>query len=96
MEQNEQHLLRGRRNASSKLGFFIHATAFALVNISRFAIHIRSAPSRIGAVCPFLGWGARPISPWSSCLCSVRPPVQIASGTRVRTRFQVPNRPAGL
>ena len=57
MEQNERHLQWARRNAGRKLGFFIHATVFALVNLSLFAINLSATPSRIWAVFPSVGWG---------------------------------------
>jgi 2TM domain len=57
VEQNEQNLLRTRRNGARKLGFFILATAFALVNLSLFAVNLWSTPSRFWAVFPFFGWG---------------------------------------
>lgn len=57
MERNEQDFKRAERNARRKLGFFIHATAFLLVNLLLFAINLSSGTPRLWAVFPFFGWG---------------------------------------
>ncbi len=44
-----------RRRAKAKLGFFIHATVYALVNLGLVGLSV--ANGRVWAVYPLLGWG---------------------------------------
>jgi hypothetical protein len=44
-----------RRRAKAKLGFFIHATVYAVVNLGLIALSFASG--RAWAIFPLLGWG---------------------------------------
>lgn len=44
-----------RRRAKAKLGFFAHATVYAVVNLGLIALSVYSG--RAWAIFPLLGWG---------------------------------------
>lgn len=46
-----------RKRAGSKLGWFIHAAAFILVNLVVFAMSKYGFGERSWSIIPFLGWG---------------------------------------
>ncbi|MCW5236976.1 2TM domain-containing protein [Verminephrobacter eiseniae] len=46
-----------RRRAGAKLGWYIHATAFVVINLALFAISHHGFGSRHWTVFPLLGWG---------------------------------------
>src|SRR6218665_1175158 len=50
---------RARRRAGAKLGWYIHATAFVVINLALFAISHHGFGSRHWTVFPLLGWGLR-------------------------------------
>jgi len=50
-------IARAERRAARRLGFYIHATVFVLVNLALFAINFTITPGRPWAVFPFVGWG---------------------------------------
>jgi hypothetical protein len=46
-----------RRRAGAKLGFYVHAGVFALVNLALYAVSERYTPSLMWNVWPLMGWG---------------------------------------
>lgn len=46
-----------RRRAGAKLGWYIHATAFVVINLALFAFSYHGFGSRRWTVFPLLGWG---------------------------------------
>lgn len=46
-----------RRRAGAKLGFYIHATVYLMVNAALYAINDRYTPSVAWNVWPLMGWG---------------------------------------
>ena len=46
-----------RRRAGAKLGFYIHAAVFVMVNLALFAINDRVTPSYRWSLWPLAGWG---------------------------------------
>jgi hypothetical protein len=46
-----------RRRAGAKLGFYIHATVYLVVNAALYAINDRYTPSVAWNVWPLMGWG---------------------------------------
>lgn len=46
-----------RRRASAKLGWYVHAAAFVLVNVLLFAMSRYAFGTRPWSVYPLLGWG---------------------------------------
>jgi hypothetical protein len=46
-----------RKRAGAKLGFYIHASVFVLVNLALFAINGQVSPSVRWYVWPLGGWG---------------------------------------
>jgi len=46
-----------RRRAARRLGFFIHATVFVVVNMALVAINVFTTPAHPWSVLPLLGWG---------------------------------------
>ncbi|MBD9395549.1 2TM domain-containing protein [Acidovorax sp. ACV01] len=46
-----------RRRASAKLGWYVHAVAFVLVNAALFAMSRYAFGTRPWSVYPLLGWG---------------------------------------
>ena len=46
-----------QRRAGAKMGWFIHATVFVLVNLFLFAISEYGMGHRAWSIKPFLGWG---------------------------------------
>jgi hypothetical protein len=46
-----------RRRAGAKLGFYIHASVYVLVNLALYAINDRFTPSVAWSVWPLAGWG---------------------------------------
>ncbi len=48
---------RARRSAGRKLGFFIHATVYLLVNALLVGIDLRSGRGGQWSIFPLLGWG---------------------------------------
>ena len=55
---NPQDLDRlARRRAGAKLGFYIHASVYLLVNLGLYAINDRFTPSVAWNVWPLAGWG---------------------------------------
>jgi membrane protein implicated in regulation of membrane protease activity len=47
-----------RKRAGAKLGWYIHATVFVLVNLGMFAAFYLGLARRAWSVAPVLGWGA--------------------------------------
>jgi hypothetical protein len=47
-----------RKRAGAKLGWYIHATVFVLVNLGMFAVSYLGFSRRPWSVAPLLGWGA--------------------------------------
>jgi len=46
-----------RRRAGAKLGFYVHAAIFAIVNLALYAINAELTPARAWHVWPLMGWG---------------------------------------
>ena len=46
-----------RKRAGAKLGFYIHASVFTVVNIALYLINTELAPARLWHVWPLMGWG---------------------------------------
>ena len=46
-----------RKRAGAKLGWYLHATAFALINTVVFAMSVHAFGTRPWSVYPLLGWG---------------------------------------
>ncbi len=46
-----------RARTNSKIGFYIHASVFAIVMVALFAINYLSTPDKAWSLYPFLGWG---------------------------------------
>jgi ABC-type enterochelin transport system permease subunit len=46
-----------RRRVKAKLGWYLHATAFALINTVVFAMSVHAFGTRPWSVYPLLGWG---------------------------------------
>lgn len=46
-----------RRRAGAKLGWYLHALVFVLVNLAIFALSRHGVGSRPWSVVPLLGWG---------------------------------------
>lgn len=55
LDDNELHK-RARRRVSQKMGFYIHLTAYVLVNLGLAAINLMSGGSR-WHLWPLAGWG---------------------------------------
>jgi hypothetical protein len=55
---NDERLLerRARRRVGMKMGFYIHAGVYALVNLGLFALNVYTG-GRQWAIYPMLGWG---------------------------------------
>ena len=47
-----------RRRAGAKMGWYIHATVFVLVNLGMFALSYSGFTRRPWSMAPVLGWGA--------------------------------------
>ena len=47
-----------RRRAGAKLGWYVHATVFVLVNLGMFAFFHLGLTRRPWSMAPVLGWGA--------------------------------------
>lgn len=46
-----------RKRAGAKLGFYLHASVYVLVNLALYAINDRFTPSVAWNVWPLAGWG---------------------------------------
>ena len=46
-----------RRRAGAKLGFYLHASIFAVVNLALYLINTELNPGRLWHVWPLAGWG---------------------------------------
>jgi hypothetical protein len=53
----EQIEALARRRASAKLGWYVHATVYVLVNLAMFAMSRYGLGTRPWSVFPVLGWG---------------------------------------
>jgi hypothetical protein len=47
-----------RKRAGAKMGWYIHATVFVLVNLAMFALSYFGFTRRAWSMAPVLGWGA--------------------------------------
>ncbi len=56
MNDTELHN-RAVKQAKAKLGWYIHATVFVLVNLFQVGINIFTAPQVPWSIFPVLGWG---------------------------------------
>jgi hypothetical protein len=57
MNMQHSQVRRARRRAGRKLGFFLHASVFAAVNIGLIAINMGATPDRPWSLFPLVGWG---------------------------------------
>lgn len=48
---------QARRRAAAKLGFYIHAAVYVLVNAILLAINLSASPGQLWFIWPLLGWG---------------------------------------
>ena len=48
---------KAERRASAKLGFYIHALVFVIVNAGLWLLNSWSSPGSYWAIWPLLGWG---------------------------------------
>ena len=46
-----------RKRAGAKLGFYVHAGIFAVVNLALYLINAELTPARTWHVWPLMGWG---------------------------------------
>ena len=46
-----------RRRAGAKLGFYVHASVYLLVNLALYAVNEHYTPSLAWNVWPLMGWG---------------------------------------
>jgi hypothetical protein len=46
-----------RRRAGAKLGWYIHATAYVIVNTALYLVSVHAFGTRRWALAPVLGWG---------------------------------------
>jgi 2TM domain len=55
---NPENLDRiARKRAGAKLGFYIHAAVFVVVNLALFVINGQATPARLWFFWPLGGWG---------------------------------------
>lgn len=49
---------KAKKRAEVKLGFYIHAAVYAIVNVILMVVDLTTSPGKIWFIWPLLGWGA--------------------------------------
>ncbi len=49
--------MKAKKRVEAKLGFYIHAAIFALVNLILMIVDLSTSPDKIWFIWPLLGWG---------------------------------------